>query len=211
KKVVIDHHRKMVNFIDDAIIFHLDPSASSASELVAKLIKFLPKKVKIGSVVADALLSGIMLDTKNFVLRAGVDTFETAAFLKSEGADTVRVKKLFADSINQYKIKSKIVSDAEIYKRCAISVSEDESDEIRIAAAQAADELLNIKGTDASFVVFKTAGGASISARSLGAVNVQLIMEALGGGGHQTMAAAQFKEESTDQVYKKLISEIDKK
>ncbi|MCQ2471930.1 MAG: DHH family phosphoesterase [Clostridia bacterium] len=211
KKVVIDHHRKTVNYIDDALIFHLDPSASSASELVAKLIKFLPKKVKIGSVVADALLSGIMLDTKNFVLRAGVDTFEAAAFLKAEGADTVRVKKLFADSINQYKIKSKIVSDAEIYKNCAISVCNEESDEIRIAAAQAADELLNIKGTDASFVVFKTAGGASISARSLGAVNVQLIMEALGGGGHQTMAAAQFKEESTDQVYKKLISEIDKK
>ena len=208
--VVIDHHRKAVNFIDNAIIFYHDPSASSASELVTKMIQYLPRKIKIGSAIADALLSGIMLDTKNFVLRAGVSTFEAAAYLKGAGADTVRVKRLFSDTINEYKSRSEIVSKAEFHNRCAVSVCEESLAEIRIVAAQAADELLNIKGIDASFVIFKTANGLSVSARSFGAVNVQLIMEALGGGGHQTMAAAQFKDESKESVYKKLIEAIDK-
>lgn len=208
--VVIDHHRKAVNFIDNTIIFYHDPSASSASELVTKMIQFLPKKIKIGSAIADALLSGIMLDTKNFVLRAGVSTFEAAAYLKGAGADTVRVKRLFSDTINEYKSRSEIISKAKIRNKCAVSVCEDKISEIRIVAAQAADELLNIKGVDASFVVFRTGENISISARSFGAVNVQLIMESLGGGGHQTMAAAQFKTEPMAEVYKKLIEAIDK-
>ena len=207
--VVIDHHRQTVDYIDNAVIFYLDPSASSASEIVARLIEFLPQKIKIGSYIADALLSGIMLDTKNFVLRAGVSTFEAAAYLKEAGADTVRVKSLFADSINEYKNRSSIVSGAQLYKNCAISVCGDEPENVRIVAAQAADEMLNIKGTDASFVIFKSGDTVSISARSLGKVNVQVIMEALGGGGHQTMAAAQLKEESEYKVYQKLVGEID--
>lgn len=208
--VVIDHHRQTVDYIDNAVIFYLDPSASSASEIVTRLIEFLPQKIKIGSYIADALLSGIMLDTKNFVLRAGVSTFEAAAYLKDAGADTVRVKSLFADSINEYKSRSSIVSGAQIYKNCAISICGNEPNDIRIVAAQAADEMLNIKGTDASFVIFMAGDTVCVSARSLGKVNVQVIMEALGGGGHQTMAAAQFKEETTNQVYDKLIGEIDK-
>ncbi len=207
--VVIDHHRKAVNYIDNAIIFYHDPSASSAAELVTKMIQYLPAKIKIGSAIADALLSGIMLDTKNFVLRAGVGTFEAAAYLKGAGADTVRVKRLFADTIDEYTSRSEIVSNAELRDRCAVSVCEKSLDEIRIVAAQAADELLNIKGIDASFVVFKTGDSINVSARSLGKINVQLIMEALGGGGHQTMAAAQFKNETTASVYKKLITAID--
>lgn len=208
--VVIDHHRKAVNYIDNAIIFYHDPSASSASELVTKMIQYLPSRIKIGSAVADALLSGIMLDTKNFVLRAGVSTFEAAAYLKGAGADTVRVKRLFSDTITEYKSRSDIVSGAKIYKKCAVSICEESLSEIRIVAAQAADELLNIKGIDASFVIFRTGENISVSARSFGKINVQLIMEALGGGGHQTMAAAQFKEETSQEVYNKLIEAIDK-
>ncbi len=207
--VVIDHHRKAVNFIDNAVLFYHDPSASSASELVTKMIQYLPHRIKIGSLIADALLSGIMLDTKNFVLRAGVSTFEAAAYLKGAGADTVRVKRLFSDTINEYKSRSKIISDAKQYNNCAVSVCEENIQEIRIVAAQAADELLNIKGIDASFVVFNSGNQVNISARSFGAVNVQLIMESLGGGGHQTMAAAQFKDESISSVTQKLIKAID--
>lgn len=207
--VVIDHHRKSVGYIDDAVIFFHDPSASSASELVTQMIQYLPQKIKIGSVVADALLSGIMLDTKNFVLRSGVATFETAAYLKGAGADTVRVKKLFADNMSAYKERNEIISAAHEYKKCAVSVCKASSPQIRVIAAQAADELLNIKGIDASFVIFKTGGTVNVSARSLGSINVQIIMEKLGGGGHQTMAAAQFKDENEDAVKAKLLSVLD--
>lgn len=210
KTVVIDHHRKSVDFIDDAEIFYHDPSASSAGELVTQLIEYLPFKIKIGSVVADALLSGIMLDTKNFVLRTGAKTFETAAYLKKAGADTVRVKQLFADSMTAYKDKSEIISAAETYKNCAVSVCKSNTNEVRVVASQAADELLNIKDINASFVIFKSDGTVNVSARSLGNINVQVIMESLGGGGHQTMAAAQFENETTQAVTQKVKSAIDK-
>ena len=207
--VVIDHHRKSVDFIDDALIFYHDPSASSAGELVTRMIQYLPQKIRIGSVIADALLAGIMLDTKNFVLRAGVSTFECAAYLKGAGADTVRVKKMFADSMEDYKIKSDIIASAQKYKNCAVAVCSENIDGIRVVAAQAADELLNIRGVDASFVAFKTGESINISARSFGDINVQLIMEKLGGGGHQTMAAAQFENEDFESVTEKLLNAID--
>ena len=207
--VVIDHHRKSVDFIDDAVIFYHDPSASSACELVTRMIQYLPNKIRIGSVIADSLLSGIMLDTKNFILRSGVNTFECAAYLKGAGADTVRVKKLFADSMDDYKLKSDIIASAQKYKNCAIAVCSEPNNDIRIIAAQAADELLNIKGVDASFVAFKTGESINVSARSFGELNVQLIMESLGGGGHQTMAAAQFTGEEFESIMNKLMSAID--
>lgn len=209
KVVVIDHHRKSVDFIDNADIFCHDPSASSAAELVTQLIEYLPYKIKIGSVVADALLSGIMLDTKNFVLRTGARTFEAAAYLKKAGADTVRVKQLFADSLSAYKSKSEIIASAETYKSCAVSVCKSSISEVRVVASQAADELLNIKDIDASFVIFKTESVVNVSARSMGKVNVQVIMESMGGGGHQTMAAAQFENETTQSVAEKVRSAID--
>lgn len=210
KVVVIDHHRKAVDYIDDAEIFYHDPSASSACELVSQLIAYLPYKIKIGSVVADALLSGVMLDTKNFVLRTGAKTFETAAYLKKSGADTIRVKQLFADSMAAYKLKSEIISNADTYRFCAIAVCNNSTAEARVISSQAADELLNIKDINASFVVYKSDDTVSISARSMGKINVQLIMETLGGGGHQTMAAAQFEKETTQAVVQKLKSAIDK-
>lgn len=210
KIVVIDHHRKMVNFIDNAMIFHHEPYASSASEMVTELLQYFGDAGKIPSVYADALLSGITLDTKNFTLRTGVRTFEAAAFLRKLGADTVSVKSLFSNSIDCYKQKSELVSSASVYRNCAIAVTEKITDDMRIAAPQAADELLGVSDVNASFVISKTAvGEVSLSCRSLGAVNVQLIAEKLGGGGHQTMAGAQFKGESTGQVYQKLKEAID--
>lgn len=207
---VIDHHRQTVNFIDNAVIFHHEPYSSSASEMTAELIQYFSGVEKLPSYYADAMLAGIMLDTKNFVMRTGVRTFEAAAFLRKLGADMVAVKGLFANSFDCIRHRSQLVSSAEIYRRCAVAVDETNSGDSRISAAQAADEMLGIEGVDASFVIFNTPdGGINISARSLGAMNVQIIMEKLGGGGHQTMAAAQFKDMSIHDAKAKLIGAID--
>ena len=190
--VIIDHHRKMVNFIDNSLIFYHEPYASSASEMVTELLNYFGKAGKITALQAEALLAGIMLDTKNFTIKTGVRTFEAAAFLRKLGADTVNVKGLFANSIESYRQKAALVSKAEIYKRCAITCTDIFSPDMRLIAPQAADELLGIENVDASFVYYKSGGDEIyISARSLGALNVQLMAEYLGGGGHQTMAAAQ--------------------
>jgi c-di-AMP phosphodiesterase-like protein len=207
--VVIDHHRQVVNYIDNAVIFHHEPYASSASEMVAELIQYFPGSDKLQSYYADVMLAGIMLDTKDFVMRTGVRTFEAAAFLRKLGADMVAVKGLFANSVACIQKRSELITSAEIYKRCAIA-ADDSSDEcIRVASAQAADQLLGIVGVDASFVIFRTGNGINISARSMGAMNVQIIMEKLGGGGHQTMAAAQFADITVEEAKAKLISAID--
>ncbi len=206
--VVIDHHRKMVNYINDAVIFYHEPTASSASEMVAELITYLGDS-HMSKLQSEALLSGIMLDTKNFVVRTGVRTFEAAAFLRKHGADTVETKELFAGTLENYKEKYKIVSNAEIFRKCAISIAESNSDSIRLIAAQAADELLAVENVLASFVVFENNGGINISARSYGKLNVQLVMEILGGGGHQNMAAAQLQGLSKEETKQKLIDAID--
>ena len=142
---------------------------------------------------AECLLAGIMLDTKNFVMKTGVRTFEAAAVLRKMGADTITVKKMFSSSIDSYKRKTQIVAEAEIYRKCAIAPCDFYADDLRIVAPQAADELLSIQGVEASFVLYLEETGVGISARSMGNVNVQVIMEQLGGGGHQTMAATQLK------------------
>lgn len=210
KIVVIDHHRKMVNFIDNATIFHHEPYASSASEMVTELLQYFGDAGKIPSIHAEALLAGITLDTKNFTLRTGVRTFEAAAFLRKLGADTVNVKSLFTNSIQCYKQKTELVSSANIYKNCAIASAEKILDDMRIVAPQAADELLGVSGVDASFVLFRIGNDEiSVSCRSLGAINVQLIAEELGGGGHQTMAGAQFSGISMDEALERLKKAID--
>lgn len=209
--VVIDHHRKTVNFIDNAVIFHHEPYASSASEMVTELIQYFKfdGSVSIDACYAEALLSGITLDTKNFIMRTGVRTFEAAAYLRKLGADTVTVKKLFSSSIESYKRRTQIVSSADIHNRCAIASTELKSDDIRIISPQAADDLLSISGVDASFVVYRTGDIVNISARSLGSMNVQVIMERLGGGGHQTMAAVQLKDISVAEAVDMLKKAID--
>ncbi len=207
--IVIDHHRKMVNYINNSMIFYHEPTSSSASEMVAELITYLGDNY-VSNIQAKALLAGIMLDTKNFVLRTGVRTFEAAAFLRKKGADTVATKALFANNIETYKEKYRIVSNAEIINNCAIAVCEEQFENVRLVAAQAADELLSVADVNGSFVLFKSnENEISISARSYGKLNVQVIMEKLGGGGHQNMAAAQLKNTTLEQANKQLLEAIE--
>ncbi len=211
KVVVIDHHRKMINYIDKAMIFHHEPYASSACEMVTELLQYFGDAGKISSVQAEALLSGIMLDTKNFTLRTGVRTFEAAAALRKLGADTVNVKSLFAGTIETYRQKSELVASASVYRNCAIATADKVMQDMRTAAPQAADDLLGVADVKASFVIARTSGDEiAVNCRSLGAINVQLIAENLGGGGHQTMAGAQFRDSTIDEVYGKLKEAIDK-
>ncbi len=208
KVIVIDHHRKSVNHIDNALVFCHEPSSSSASEMCCEIIGCLDDK-PLGYVQADALLSGITLDTKNFVLKTGVRTFEAAAYLRRKGANTLTVKEMFSGSINTYREKVDIVCRSKIYRGCAISYSEKAAEDVRLAAAQAADEMLTLSGISASFVIFSDSDQINISARSYGRVNVQIIMEKLGGGGHQTMAATQLKDISFEEAEIKLKEAID--
>lgn len=201
--VVIDHHRMMVNHIDNAVVFFHEPFASSACEMSTELIQYFGPDCKISVAEAEALLCGIMLDTKNFVMRSGARTFEAAAYLKKLGADTVTVKRLFSDSLETYREKSKLIQEAKLFHGCAIAATDSDAPELRLAAPQAADDLLGIVGVKASFVIYRSGGICYISARSLDSFNVQLIMEAVGGGGHQTMAGAQIEatvDEAVDKV-----------
>lgn len=207
--VVIDHHRKMVDYIDNAVIFFHEPYTSSTSEMVTEVLQYFGDDCVMNHYHAEALLAGIMLDTKDFVMKTGVRTFEAAAYLKRKGADTIIVKKMFAGTIESYKDKTRLVASAQIYKRCAIVCSTSEVNDIRIVAPQAADELLNIQGVDASFVLFEQNDAININARSMGALNVQVIMEMLGGGGHQTMAGVQVPRAKMDGVKALLLKSID--
>ncbi len=206
--VVIDHHRKAVDYIENAVIFYHETAASSACEMTSELVQYISKG-SIGPAEADALLSGIMLDTRNFVLHTGVRTFEAAAYLRSRGADPIKVKKLFSGTMPAYRQRVAIVGSAETYGDCAIAKNEIDDADTRIATAQAADELLNVGGVMASFVMCKAEDKINISARSLGDINVQLVMEKLGGGGHRTMAAAQIDAQSFDEAKDMLIKAID--
>ena len=208
--VVIDHHRKMVDYIDNAVIFHHEPYASSASEMVAELVQYFGDKYKPNSASAEALLSGIMLDTKNFIMRTGVRTFEAAAYLRRMGADTVEVKRLFASNMKAYQERCKVVSSAEVYRHCAVCEVKERIDEIKMVSAQAADELLSIEDVDASFVFYYESDQVvAYSARSMGKINVQIIMERLGGGGHLTMAGAQTKGIDLAEGKRRLLEAID--
>ena len=203
--VIIDHHRKMVNFIDTPGAFLHEPSASSVCELVTEVIGYLGEDC-LTHTDAEALLVGIMLDTKNFVINTGVRTFEAAAFLRKKGADTVTVRNVFSNSLENYREKSRLVSSATLYNHCAITVADEHMQNSRVVCAQAADDLLSINDTYASFVISRIdPHTVNISARSFGKLNVQLVMEALGGGGHQTMAATQLKNVSLEEAKEKLL------
>lgn len=208
--VVIDHHRKLVSYIDNAVIFYHEPFASSASEMVTELLQYLPSRPQISKLEAEALLSGITLDTKNFITRTGVRTFEAAAYLRRVGADTMEVRRLFSSSIESYQQKVALVANAQIYRGCAIAASDEKFEGLNVTAApQAADELLTISEVEASFVIHHLGTSINVSARSMGAINVQVIMEKLGGGGHQTMAAAQFPGDTVDHVKERVTQAID--
>jgi len=213
--VIIDHHRLSAGAITEFAVRCHESNASSASELVTELIQYFSSEVLLKPMEAEALLAGITLDTKDFVMRSGVSTFEAAAYLKKLGADTIAVKKLFDTTIENKTRKSQIISSAKIYRaRCAIAVVEENFPEIRVLCSQAADEMLYIRNVDASFTVYPIENGWSISARSLGKINVQVLMENLGnkkddGGGHQSMAGAQLYGITAEDVVDKLHGVID--
>ena len=205
---VIDHHRVSATYIQNAALNYIEPYASSACELVTEILQEIPDAEHILRCEAEALLAGIVLDTKSFTLRTGERTFDAASWLRSEGADTSAVKRLFQSDLEHTVARYKILEQAEIYKGVAISAVTEPQD--RIVAAQAADELVNVSGVDASVVIAPNgSGGCFVSARSTGEVNVQLIMEKLGGGGNRSAAAAQFTNESSAQVAEKLRAVID--
>ncbi len=193
--VVLDHHRQGAETIENATLSYVEPYASSASEMVSEILQYTYDNIKIRTEEADCMYSGIMVDTNNFMTKTGVRTFEAAAFLRRNGADVTRVRKLFREDALEYKAKADAVSQAEIYKQYfAISIcTAEELPSPTIIGAQAANELLNIKGIKASFVLTDYQGKVYISARSIDEVNVQIIMERMGGGGHLSTAACQME------------------
>ncbi|HSN66775.1 MAG TPA: DHH family phosphoesterase [Fusibacter sp.] len=209
--VLIDHHRRSTEFIDKAVLKYMEPYASSTSELVAEIFQYMENKPHIEKEEADALLAGITVDTKNFSIKTGVRTFDAAAYLRRQGADTTRVRQLFQDDLQTFIDKAAIVGTAIRYTDAiAISTSDIQSESIQLIAAQAADDLLDIKGINTSFVIAKKMDGTVfISGRSLGDINVQVILEMLGGGGHLEIAGAQFKDTNIEAIKDKLIQSID--
>lgn len=207
--VVIDHHRMAVGHIDNPLLLFHEPYASSASELVCELLQFMPDENNITPLEAQALLAGIMLDTRSFALHVGVRTFEAAAWLRSRGAKTAETKLLFNTSKEEYEARAHIVESAYIYKGCAIALSEELDPSMSVVLPMAANDLLTINGVDASFVAVVKNGGVNISARSMGALNVQVILEPLGGGGHLMMAGAQMKDCTLEEAELRIREEID--
>lgn len=210
--IVIDHHRKVVDHINDTVILYHEPSASSTSEMVAEMIMYFGFRYKnADSITAESLLAGIALDTKNFSIRTSVRTFEAASYLKQCGADTITVRKFFSQSSSVYRVKNETLANVYIYKNCGIAFSADieDDEDIRIIIPQVADEMLQLNGVVASFVFYESNGTTFLSSRSFGDVNVQIITEKLGGGGHMTMAGAQIKDISNDECIEKIKKAID--
>lgn len=199
--VVIDHHRQADDQIENATLSYVEPYASSACEMVAEILQYICDNIRIKSIEADTLYAGIVIDTNNFTNKAGARTFEAAAFLRRNGADIVRVRKLLRGDMNEYKAKAETVRHAEVYKHYALSVCPSSGlQSPTIVGAQAANELLNITGIKASIVFTYYNDTIYLSARSIDEVNVQLIMERLGGGGHMTIAGAQLKDMSLEDA-----------
>ncbi|MES9682123.1 hypothetical protein CN514_09850 [Bacillus sp. AFS001701] len=211
KIVVIDHHRRGEDFIKDAILVYMEPYASSTAELVTELLEYQPKKIKLSMLEATALLAGIIVDTKSFTFRTGARTFDAASFLRSNGADTILVQNLLKQDMNEYIRKAELIEEAYMYKEgFAISFGKDNVNYDQVLIAKAADTLLTMTDVIASFVIAKRSDNVvSISSRSLGNINVQLIMEELGGGGHLTNAAAQIESSSIREVEQHLLRIID--
>ncbi|MBO6147160.1 MAG: DHH family phosphoesterase [Lachnospiraceae bacterium] len=209
--VVLDHHRVGTETIENATLSYIEPFASSACEMVAEILQYISDNIKVTSVEADSLYAGIMIDTNNFMAKAGVRTFEAAAFLRRAGADITRVRKLFRNDMDSYKARAEIVRRAElVLGRYAISTYDGNAlASPTVVGSQAANELLNINSVKASFVLTDFQSRIYISARSIDEVNVQLIMERLGGGGHMNIAGAQLSDISLENARKKLIYVIE--
>ena len=205
KIVVIDHHRRGVEFINDTVLLFHETYVSSTCEMVTELVQYMEENVKINKLTAEGLLAGISLDTKNFAFKTGVRTFEAASYLKKVGADTIEVKKIFNSDIKDFITKAEIIQSTKIINdNICLAYTTTETDNINIVVAQASDELLNIKDVEASFVLGQKQGKVFISARSLGNINVHVLMEKLGGGGHRDIAGAQFKDITIEEAYKRV-------
>ena len=210
--VVLDHHRRGSEVIENAVLSYVEPYASSACEMVAEILQYFSDDLRIRNMEADCLYAGIMIDTNNFTTRAGVRTFEAAAFLRRCGADVTRVRKMLRDNIDSYKARAEAVRTAEIYRdyfaiaRCPSEGLESPT----VVGAQAANELLNIAGVKASFVLTSYNNEVYISARAIDEVNVQVMMERMGGGGHLNIAGAQVKDtmDETERMLKEIIDQL---
>lgn len=210
--VVLDHHRQGVETIENATLSYVEPYASSACEMVTEILQYISDGIKVKSGEADCLYSGIVIDTNNFMTKTGVRTFEAAAYLRRAGADVTRVRKLFRDDAVEYKAKADAVSQAEIYRN-SYAISTCAGDDVQsptIVGAQAANELLNIRGIKASFVLTEYQGLIYVSARSIDEVNVQVIMERLGGGGHMNIAGCQMEGMNIYDAIRALKDVLDK-
>ena len=204
--VVLDHHRQTGEGIPNAVLSYIEPYASSACEMVAEILQYIGEGLKLRPLEADAMYAGIMIDTNNFLTKIGVRTFEAAAYLRRNGADVTRIRKMFRTDMPEYYARAKAIAAAEIFEeRFAISVSaSDGVDSPTVVAAQTANELLNINGIVASFVLTQFGGRIYVSARSIDELNVQVVMERLGGGGHISVAGAQFDDCDIDTAVERV-------
>ena len=209
KIVIIDHHRRSPDFIENVILSFHEVYASSAAELVTEILQYVETKVNLTTIETEGLYAGIMMDTKNFTFKTGVRTFEAAAYLRKKGVDILRVKKWFQSNLENYNLIAEIVRNAEIVKESiAISIYEKEDKNANLICAKAADELLTISDITASFVLGKQGDKICVSGRSIGDINVQLILEKLGGGGHITVAGAQIEGMTIEEAKQELIAQI---
>ena len=199
RKIIIDHHRRSPDIVEGAILNYIEVYASSTSEMVTELIQYMVQKPNLTRLEAEGLLAGIFMDTKGFSFKAGVRTFDAASFLRGLGADTIEVKKMFMDNLDDFLIIADTIRSAEVKDGLAIAVAPKDLKK-SFMAARAADELLNISGINVCFVLIKINDDVVISGRSIGDTNVQVILEDLGGGGHMNMAGAQLKNTSIDEA-----------
>lgn len=209
KIVIIDHHRRSADFIEKAMLTFQEVYASSTAELVTELIQYVEEKVKLKTIEAESLYAGIMMDTKNFTFKTGVRTFEAAAYLRRCGVDIIRVKKWFQSNLENFNKIAEIVGKSEIINdTIAISICEEKAKDVNVLCAKAADELLTISEITASFVIGRLGDKVCISGRSIGDINVQVILEKLGGGGHITLAGAQVEGMTIEETKQELINRI---
>ncbi|MBP5184131.1 MAG: DHH family phosphoesterase, partial [Lachnospiraceae bacterium] len=212
--VIIDHHRLTGEIAPNAVLSYIEPYASSACEMVAEILQYSGDEVKLKQVEADAMYAGMMVDTNNFLSKTGVRTFEAAAFLRRNGADVTRIRKMFRTEFNEYQIRAKIVSEAEVYNGCfafgKLEANVD-SESPTVLAAQIANELMEIANIKASFVFSYYNNKVYVSARSIDEYNVQVLMEKFGGGGHMSSSGCQFTDITIDEAIEKVKGALDEK
>ena len=209
KIVIIDHHRRSADFIENATLTFQEVYASSAAELVTEILQYTESKINLKQIEAESLYAGIMMDTKNFTFKTGVRTFEAAAYLRKCGVDIIRVKKWFQSDLTSFNRIAEIVKNAEVlHETIGIAINEEETEDANLICAKAADELLTISNITASFVLGNLKDKVCISGRSIGDINVQVILEKLGGGGHITLAGAQVEDMTIEEAKEELINKI---